>query len=85
VLTKLFDELAAYRAPGATKAARVNVQQEYAGVVVPLRFRTDTGTLSFFSTTTIFGTPVDVTLAELAIESFFPADTATADMLRRGG
>lgn len=32
------------------------------------------GTLSFFSTTTIFGTPVDVTLSELALESFFPAD-----------
>ena len=52
------------------------------GVVVPLRFRTDAGTLSLFSTTTIFGTPVDVTLSELAIESFFPADAATAEMLR---
>ena len=83
VLTKLFDELAAYPAPGGGKAARANVAQEYAGVVVPLRFKTDAGTLSFFSTTTIFGTPVDVTLAELAIESFFPADAATADMLRR--
>ncbi len=83
VLTKLFDELAAYPAPGGAKAGRANVQQEYAGVVVPLRFRTEAGTLSFFSTTTIFGTPVDVTLAELAIESFFPADAATADMLRR--
>jgi hypothetical protein len=51
-------------------------------VVVPLRFVTDAGTLSLFSTTTIFGTPVDVTLSELAIESFFPADAATADMLR---
>ena len=39
--------------------------------------------LSFFSTTTVFGTPIDITLAELALESFFPADTATADSLRR--
>ena len=84
-LMKLFDELAAYPAPGGAKAARVNVSQEYAGVVVPLRFKTEAGTLSLFSTTTIFGTPVDVTLAELAIESFFPADAATADMLRRIG
>src|ERR1043166_10008799 len=83
VLTRLFDELAPYPAPGGAKAARVNVQQDYAGVVVPLRLRTDAGTLSFFSTTTIFGTPVDVTLAELAIESFFPADAASTDMLRR--
>ena len=84
-LMKLFDELAAYPAPGGAKAARANVSQEYAGVVVPLRFKTEAGTLSLFSTTTIFGTPVDVTLAELAIESFFPADAATADMLRRVG
>jgi hypothetical protein len=39
--------------------------------------------LSFFSTTTVFGTPVDVTLSELAIETFFPADPQTADALRR--
>jgi len=82
-LAKLMDELAAYRAPGGGKAARATVSQEYAGMVVPLRFRSDAGTLSLFSTTTIFGTPVDVTLAELAIESFFPADAATAALLRR--
>jgi hypothetical protein len=38
--------------------------------------------LSFFSTTTVFGTPVDVTLSELALEAFFPADAATAEALR---
>jgi len=84
-LTKLLDELAGYPAPGSTKSPRTNVTDEYAGVVVPLRFVTDAGTLSLFSTTTIFGTPVDVTLSELAIESFFPADAATADMLRSAG
>jgi transcriptional regulator with XRE-family HTH domain len=47
-------------------------------VVVPLRY----GDLSFVSTTTLFGTPLDVTVAGLAIESFFPADPATADRLR---
>jgi transcriptional regulator with XRE-family HTH domain len=52
-------------------------------VIVPLRLRSDLGMLSFLSTTTIFGTPVDVTLAELAIESFFPADAETADALRQ--
>jgi hypothetical protein len=50
-------------------------------VVVPLRLRTDQGVLSFFSTTTVFGTPLDITLAELAIESMFPADSQTAQML----
>lgn len=55
---------------------------EHPGVVVPLRLRTDAGELAFLSTTTVFGTAVDVTLSELAIEAFFPADAATADALR---
>lgn len=50
---------------------------------VPLRLKTSAGSLAFISTTTVFGTPVDVTLAELAIEAFLPADQATADILRR--
>ena len=50
---------------------------------MPLRFRTTGGELSFISTTTVFGTPVDVTLQELALETFFPADAATADRLSR--
>jgi len=41
--------------------------------------------LSFLSTTTVFGTPVDVTLSELALESFFPADAFTAEVMRRMG
>jgi transcriptional regulator with XRE-family HTH domain len=82
-LSRLLDELAGYKAPDGAKAARATVSQDYAGVVVPLRFRSEAGTLSLFSTTTIFGTPVDVTLSELAIESFFPADAATAGLLRR--
>ena len=51
-------------------------------LVVPLVIDTRLGRLSFISTTTVFGTPVDVTLAELALESFFPADAATAAALR---
>ena len=41
------------------------------------------GTLNFISTTTVFGTPIDVTLSELAIEAFFPADEQTAQALRQ--
>jgi hypothetical protein len=54
-------------------------------VLVPLRIRCSLGVLSFMSTTTVFGTPVDVTLSELAIELFFAADEATARAVRRGG
>jgi hypothetical protein len=44
--------------------------------------RLDGETLSFFSTTMIFGTPVDITLSELAVETFFPADDLTAARMR---
>jgi transcriptional regulator with XRE-family HTH domain len=79
VLRELMRELGGYPVPGGTGMA---VAEEYAGVVVPLRLITERGVLSFFSTTMIFGTPVDVTLSELAVESFFPADSETADVLR---
>ena len=49
--------------------------------VVPFQLATPTGVLSLISTTTIFGTPIDVTLSELALETFFPADAATAQAL----
>lgn len=56
---------------------------DYAGVMVPLQLRTAHGTLSFFSTLTVFGSPLDITLSELAVEAFFPADEATAERLSR--
>jgi transcriptional regulator with XRE-family HTH domain len=80
-LSALRDELAAYPAPPGVDAADHDdaaVNQ----IAVPLRLRTPIGVLSFFSTTTVFGTPVDVTLSELAIEAFFPADQETAAALR---
>jgi hypothetical protein len=40
------------------------------------------GLLSFFSTTTVFGTPVDVTQSKLALECFYPADAATTENVR---
>jgi transcriptional regulator with XRE-family HTH domain len=82
-LAALYDELRGYCAPPATSAQRPAREQEPAGVVVPLRLQTPEGVLSFFSTTTVFGTAIEVTLSELAIESFFPADAATAEALRR--
>ena len=52
------------------------------GLAVPLRLRAAEQELSFLSTVTTFGTAVDVTLAELSVEAFLPADTTTADVLR---
>jgi len=79
-LQALHDELAAYPVADAGHAVP-RAGGELAGVVVPFQLATPAGVLSFISTTTIFGTPVDVTLQELAVESFFPADAATATAL----
>jgi len=79
-LKALADELAAYPAPPGVAP---HVVEDYGGVAVPLKIRTETmGLLSFFSTTTVFGTPLDITLSELALETFLPADAHTAEALR---
>ena len=78
-LASLLEELRALPVP---QGCDERVEGEMLGVLMPFRFRTPQGTLSFISTTTIFGTPVDVTLQELAIETFLPADDATAQALR---
>ncbi|HEY1291473.1 MAG TPA: helix-turn-helix transcriptional regulator [Chloroflexota bacterium] len=52
-------------------------------VVMRLRFQAHDQELAFFTTVVAFGTPLDITIAELAIELFFPADASTADALRR--
>ena len=80
VLQALHEELAGYPNPVPCRDAP-RPDEEFAGVVVPFQILTEAGLLSFISTTTIFGTPVDVTLQELAIESFFPADAQTAAAL----
>jgi hypothetical protein len=82
VLAQLFDELSSYPIPDE-RGYNAPADTDYAGVAVPLRFAIDEGVLSFISTTTVFGTPVDITLSELALESFFPADAATSDTLNR--
>ncbi|QIK76736.1 helix-turn-helix domain-containing protein [Nocardioides piscis] len=50
-------------------------------IVLTVRFRSGEAELSFLTTTTVFGTPGDVTVAELAIEALYPADAATRDQL----
>ncbi|WP_080666786.1 helix-turn-helix domain-containing protein [Variovorax paradoxus] len=80
VLQALHDELEAFPAPNVSHDAPA-ADTDLSGVVVPFQLATPNGVLSFISTTTIFGTPVDVTLQELAVESFFPADAQTAAAL----
>jgi transcriptional regulator with XRE-family HTH domain len=71
-LTALYDELATL--PGV---ATVEPYTDHPGIVLPVRIRSSRGTLSFFTTAATFGTAADVTLSELTVESFFPADEAT--------
>jgi transcriptional regulator with XRE-family HTH domain len=77
VLATLRDELASYPAPAPLSGA-----PNAPAVAVPLRLALGDAELSLISTTTVFGTPLDVTLAELALETFLPADPASAAMLR---
>lgn len=78
-LAALLDEVSAYptvstlRKPAPTRGE----------VVVPVRLRHPLGELSLFTTVATFGTPVDVTVAELALETFFPTDEATGERLRQ--
>jgi transcriptional regulator with XRE-family HTH domain len=80
VLADLHDELRRYPLPPGVDPDAHDVGE--AGVIVPMIVRTPAATLSFISTTTVFGTPVEITLSELALETFFPADSATAEALR---
>ncbi|MES2939052.1 MAG: helix-turn-helix transcriptional regulator [Pseudomonadota bacterium] len=80
-LAALAEELRGYPVPD--DASHAQLEGELLGVAMPLQFRTPGGVLSFISTTTVFGTPADVTLQELALETFFPADAFTRDALRR--
>jgi transcriptional regulator with XRE-family HTH domain len=79
VLGDLAEELRGYPGGASTRTATTLP----ASVIVPLRLKTESGVLSFLSTTTVFGTPVDVTLSEIALETFFPADAETAAVLRK--
>jgi transcriptional regulator with XRE-family HTH domain len=80
-LAALLDEVMAY--PDVARALGDGAVLPPLAAVLPMHFRLDDGTeLRFFSTMTVFGSPLDVTIAELAIESFFPADEATAARFR---
>ena len=80
-LAELLNELRSY-SPNGHDPAVDKADAHFAGVVVPMKLRTDAGVLSMFSTTTVFGTAVEVTLSELVLEAFYPADEPTAEALR---
>jgi transcriptional regulator with XRE-family HTH domain len=81
-LIDLLHELQALPAP---PNADLDAPTESSPVAIPIQFHTPQGVMSFISTITVFGTPVDITLSELALETFFPADARTAELLRRLG
>jgi len=80
-LVGLIEEIRGYPLPPASDRR----SEDYGDVVIPLQIVAGDQVLSLFGTTTVFGTPVDITLSELTLETFFPADTATAEALRALG
>jgi transcriptional regulator with XRE-family HTH domain len=77
-LLELHEELLGYPGGLATEPSATDV-------VLPLRYRHGDTELSLFSISASVGTATDVTVDELAIESFYPADVATAEAMRRMG
>lgn len=77
-LAALHEELAAYPGGGPAAAGAAASSE----IAVPLRLRVRAQELAFISTVTTFGTAIDVTVSELSIESFFPADASTAERVR---
>jgi transcriptional regulator with XRE-family HTH domain len=77
-LIALEKELAAYPAPAAVRRER----DEADAIALNLDLKVGPQVLSFITTTTIFGTPADVTLSELCLETFFPANAETAAAMK---
>ena len=82
VLAALYAELSSYPVEPPPASA---LPDELGGIAVPFQLRTEAGILRFLSTSMVFGTPRDVTLSELAIEAFLPADAFTLAALNRTG
>jgi transcriptional regulator with XRE-family HTH domain len=78
-LKALLDELRTY--PVKEGDTSDEEPLSYGGVVVPLKMRTPAGVVTLFSTTTVFGTATEVTLSELMLEAFYPADEFSANVL----
>ncbi|MFI0986568.1 helix-turn-helix domain-containing protein [Streptomyces exfoliatus] len=81
-LRALYDEVAAYPLPAEVGPEDRPDAEPYPYFALPLRIEHDGQVLSFVSSISTFNTPMDVTVAELAIETFLPADPATVAYLR---
>jgi transcriptional regulator with XRE-family HTH domain len=80
-LRELEEEVRGY--PGVAAARAWSSPPDKASLLVPVELDAGGGRrLSMFTTLTTFGTPLDVTLAELAVELFYPADAESARLLR---
>lgn len=79
-LMALLAELRSY--PGQPDGSAQHAEGEHPGVLMPFLLQTPQGVLSLISTTTVFGSPTDITLQELALETFFPGDEASAQWLQ---
>ncbi|CAM5251393.1 Transcriptional regulator with XRE-family HTH domain OS=Streptomyces violarus OX=67380 GN=FHS41_001222 PE=4 SV=1 [Streptomyces violarus] len=79
-LRALYEEVAAYPVPAADPAEEPSEPVPY--FALPLRIEHEGRTLSFISSISTFNTPMDVTVAELAIETLLPADPATVKYLQ---
>jgi transcriptional regulator with XRE-family HTH domain len=78
-LEALLDEVLTY--PGVRDQPPPADAAAAAEIVLPLQIRYGSDRLSFFSTLTTFGTAADVTLAELSVEAFYPADSQSAALV----
>lgn len=81
-LEALLEEVSAYPNIAALGSWHESADFEAPTLLVPLRLDLDGVELSLITTLTKFGTPQDVTLSELAVELFFPADEVTEQYLR---
>jgi hypothetical protein len=85
ILDALLRELTAYSSHAAHSASHVG-STATDEIAVPLKLRTHDGVMSFLSTVTVFGTPIEISLSELSLEAFYPADAETAAaLIRRKG
>lgn len=80
-LSELAAEIAAYPVPAGSRPYAPPSKAGEAAIAVPFELETPAGRLSLITATTVFGTALDVTVAELTIETFFPADRETAEAL----
>ena len=80
-LHELLQELTDYHTAPARPLPGAPLHSSADEIAIPLRLNTSGAVLSFLSTVTVFGTPVEITLSEFTLETFYPADSETAAAL----